>query len=78
MKTEVRTISAPLTWTFQDGGSFVRSSVVGGFQAEVDKHNVRIYNRLGLVNTICAALGLKIGMNRAAYEIGKLIEMGGG
>lgn len=75
MKTHVQTITVKLKWSFFDGGLGCRSSVVGGYQAEVDTYNIRIYDTSGqIVVNMPRGGGRKIGMERAARRIGKLIQ----
>lgn len=75
MKTIIQTITVELRWTFIDGGSACRSNVVGGYQAEVDTHSIRIYDTTGQpVTNVPRGGSRKGGMERAAKYIAKMIQ----
>lgn len=74
MKQAVQLVSIQVKWSFQDGGTFIRALPVGGFQAEVDSRNLRIYSRDGSLVVNQEHSGMKHGMDLAGFKIARLIE----
>lgn len=74
MKQAVQLVSIQVKWSFQDGGSFLRTLPIAGFAAEVDSKNLRIYGRDGDLVINEPHSGMKHGMDLAGFKIARLIE----
>lgn len=74
MTTDVQLVTIQVKWQFQDGGAFMRSNMICGYQAEIDGRNLRVYNRNGDLIVNKETVSRRHGMDMAGFTIARLIE----